>query len=159
MNKLFFIILGFLLTNVSFSQELNSQLISSSGKSFKNTNFQLDWSIGETVTETYSSVTNVITQGFHQNTYSISKVEDLLDGIDINVYPNPTQNFVFINLNQNENKVDVIVLTDIQGKIIQNKKVTKDIEKIEFSNYPRGIYFLKISQTNKSYKEFKIIKK
>lgn len=42
------------------------QLISSAGESFKNSNYQLDWSIGELVIETYSGNQNMLTQGFHQ---------------------------------------------------------------------------------------------
>ncbi len=52
-------------------------MISSSGDNFTNSTYQLDWSIGECVTATHSEGNYVITQGFHQESYVITIIENL----------------------------------------------------------------------------------
>ncbi len=142
------------------AQTASPQLVSSAGDSFNNTSYRLDWSIGECVTETHSAGTYIITQGFHQNTYIITAVEDFKSEIEMSVYPNPTSDFITLNFSeiQNAGKVSYSI-TDLSGKVLQTADMKSDFEQIDFSTYANGTYLISISENNKQIKSFQIIKK
>ena len=86
MKKLGLFVFGLVLTTIAFSQTASPELVNSAGDSFTNETYQLDWSIGECITATHSEGDYVITQGFHQESYVITAVEDLSDvGVNITV--------------------------------------------------------------------------
>jgi len=78
-----------------------------------------------------------------------------------NVYPNPFCNFIQLHL-ENINASGVSVqLYDIIGTLLQSKEIGSSIRKGDYSldtkNLPEGIYLLKVSTENKTYK-FKLVK-
>ena len=159
MKKLGLLVVGIVLTTMAFSQTANPELVSSGGDSFSNTTYLLDWSIGECVTATHSEGDYVITQGFYQEGDIITSVEEFTEqGININIYPNPTTNFVELKTGSPEIENMQYSVTDINGKILQNEEVTNETEQLNFSNYSNGVYFLTITQENQVIKSFKIIK-
>ncbi len=154
------------MTSLAISQTISPELISSSGDNFKNTTYQLDWSLGECITATHTAGSYVITQGFHQNTYVITAVENLATDVNISVYPNPTTNLLTINFPTSATDFPTseglgnvkITVTDINGKILQQTEVTTYKEQLDFSIYTNGVYFLSVKQENQTIKLFKIIK-
>lgn len=97
----------------------------------------------------------------NENTCSFDVTVNLFVGIEtlqqngISIYPNPTNgivNFDFSNLNVNK-----ISISDITGKVIIEKIVTNQEEKIDISNYSNGVYLIKF-QTEKEVLSTKIIK-
>ena len=158
MNKAMLIILGIFFAEIAIGQTLDTKLISSSGDSFNNSSYQLDWSIGECVTTTFTSSDFIITQGFHQNSYQVMSVEDLRVDIEIKVYPNPTANFVNLKIENSKIENMQYILTSVYGKILQTRKITKDQEQVDFSNFTMGTYFISILENNQLIKTFKIIK-
>ncbi len=157
MKRLFLTVsLGVALFSVN-AQTASPELVSSAGESFNNTSYQLDWSIGEGITATHSAGDYVITQGLHQGSYVITSVEDLALDINISVYPNPTTDLINLTSFQNLTGLAVIV-TNINGKILQQTEVINKVEQLNFSNYENGIYFLTVKQKNQLIKSFKIIK-
>ena len=168
MRKIILFFVGLFLANLAISQTASPELVSSAGESFINTSYQLDWSIGECVTTTHSAGNYVITQGFHQNSYVITTIKDLVTDVKISVYPNPTTDFINLKIYPVENynrvessKVEDLqyTITDFSGKILQTKKIAEDIEQINFSNFATGTYFITISENKQLIKSFKIIKK
>lgn len=161
MKKIVYIIIGLIPVNMAVSQTLSPELISSSGDSFNNTSYQLDWSIGECVTASHSAGTFIITQGFHQNTYIITATEDLAADIDMFVYPNPTSNFITVNFAKvlNFGKVSmVLTVSDNNGKVLLQEKISEQEKQLDFSAYTSGVYFLTLTKENQIIKSFKIIK-
>ncbi len=141
------------------AQTAAPELVSTAGDSFSNANYQLDWSIGESFTATHSNGTNVLTQGFHQNTYEVLLVDDFQTAIDISVYPNPTTNFINLHVGDAPFEQMQYTITDYAGKTIKKANLNTDTEQISFANYANGTYFLTVKQNNKLFKNFKIIKK
>ncbi len=158
MKKIFFTVVFGIAFFSATAQSASPELISSSGESFQNSSYLLDWSIGECITATHSTGTYVLTQGFHQNTYVVSKVEDLRSDILISVYPNPTSDFISVDFKSSAGHLSVITITDINGKVLQQTKVINKIGEFDFSVYAKGVYFLTVKQDNKLIKSFKIIK-
>ena len=77
----------------------------------------------------------------------------------MSVYPNPTT--ILVNLNiQNYNSENInYQLFDLNGRSIQNNKILQKETQISLENLSNAIYFLTVSDNNKSLKTFKIIKK
>jgi uncharacterized repeat protein (TIGR03803 family) len=85
--------------------------------------------------------------------YTTSKVDKLSNSY-INIYPNPTTDFLILN---SKNKIDKIEISDISSKLIFSKNVNNNTLKIETSNLANGIYFIKTYVNNETFTN-KIVK-
>ena len=135
-----------------------TELISTAGDSYANANYRMSWSIGETVTETHQNTTNVLTQGFHQNTYTVLAVDDHNFHFEMRAYPNPATDLITLEFEKYANNKFTVMVTDINGKILQSKPIDSQYLPLNFSSYAPGTYFLVIKQQNKPVKSFKILK-
>ena len=76
----------------------------------------------------------------------------------INIYPNPTQNELNINLNELETQSSTILITNILGEPVLQKKVENKLEKLNVSFLPSGIYSVTINSSNFRFTEKLIVK-
>jgi hypothetical protein len=76
--------------------------------------------------------------------------------INLNVFPNPTTNFISIDLSEFKNSK--ISILNINGKTVVTQNQTKEIEKIDLYYLPKGVYFIEIKDDENTYFE-KVIKK
>jgi hypothetical protein len=135
------------------------EVVSSSGDSQSAAGFEVSWTVGELVIETLISGTNSLTQGFHQTKIAITAVDELLyPGMEIKVFPNPTQDLITIQFSEyiEDSRYS---LFDFTGKLIENKLINSADTEISMDKYASGQYILKL--TNKSQQPiqtFKIIK-
>ena len=74
----------------------------------------------------------------------------------MNVYPNPTTDY--LTLKVEESKGLSYQLFDMQGKVIENKKVTASNTTIKMEGLPKATYFLNVVKNNQTVKSFKVIK-
>jgi len=145
MKKLLLILLC--LPFIGFGQITSPSVISSSGNSYNNGGVNIDYTLGEIVVETQTNSTTILTQGFHQG---VLKVNSSVENIDIKtkVYPNPTTNFIIIELEKNVN-ADILVY-DINGKLVLKDKLNDENQKqFDFSFLKQGNYFLHINLADK----------
>lgn len=159
MRKFILLLITVGMVGTAISQSTGPELISSSGDSFQNTTYLLDWSIGECITETNSAGTYVLTQGFHQNVYFVTNVEDLHADFEISVYPNPATDFVTIEFPSAQQQDMIMTITDQTGKVFLQKHTMNNIEQLDFSAYTCGVYLLIVEYNNQRMKSFKILKK
>ena len=160
MKKFMLIFIGVFLINSARSQTASPELISSGGESFENATYQLDWSTGEIAVETYTQGSYTLTQGFHQDTYTVTALDELLfSDVKITAYPNPVNNFITIKNPESLEKELSIELSDTQGKIYLNDKFSETKKQINLEAFSSGIYFLNIKSESVTIKTFKIIKK
>ena len=132
---------------IGFGQITSPSVISSSGNSYNNGGVNMDYTLGEIVVETQTNTTTILTQGFHQG---VLKVNTSVENIDIKtkVYPNPTTNFIIIELEKNVN-ADILVY-DINGKLVLKDKLNDENQKqFDFSFLKQGNYFLHINLADK----------
>ena len=140
MKKLLLILLC--LPMIGFGQILSPSVIGSAGASFSNSTFSTDLTVGEVMIETFSNI-SIITQGFHQGIEGINSDVVNLD-INTKVYPNPTTNFLIIELEQNVNAE--LLVYDINGKIVIKDKLNNEQQKqLDFSFLNQGNYLLHIN--------------
>ncbi len=108
----------FILISVFFFNINAQEVISSSGDYFVNSNGSISWTMGETITETFTDGTNILTQGFQQSRLSASSVFELEDmGITVKISPNPTQDIINLYIDNIEGIN--YQLYDFNGKIIK----------------------------------------
>ena len=85
--------------------------------------------------------------------YSFSNnINTLKEEENINIYPNPFHNNIFVFTNNKGN----ITITDISGKIIHHSELLNGINEISTNHFPKGIYFVKVQNNNNQ--NFKIVK-
>jgi len=74
-----------------------------------------------------------------------------------NVYPNPTEEIVILeNTFYTSNSNVKVSISDISGKVYKVLNLNKQDEILDFSNYPKGIYFINI-ETNDGIASKKIV--
>ncbi len=76
--------------------------------------------------------------------------------IDISIYPNPTREGIWIKSNQeimDDTQHNFVEIYSISGASVFNTLLNKSLQYIDFSNFARGIYLLKIND-----KSFQIVK-
>lgn len=149
------------ITTIAQSQNAKLELISVAGDSYKNSTAQLNWSIGECITETFIRENFIVTQGFHQSEDKISSIEiPLHSNIKTNAYPNPTNNFITIEF-QNSSITDQnkqITVFDLQGRILIERNVNNNQEVIDFTNLSAGTYLLIVNQNKEQIYSCKVLK-
>jgi hypothetical protein len=84
--------------------------------------------------------------------------KDKIGETQIRIFPNPTKGNLAIELlgESTEVKIDYTVYNS-SGKILKSKKTSEQKFNIDFTNYPSGIYILKLS-IDGEVSEWKIIK-
>ena len=118
------------------------------------------YSVGQIVYTTNTGTTGSVAQGVQQ-AYEISIVlgiEDNSINLELIAYPNPTTNFLTLNVGKAALSTLNFQLYDISGKLIESRKIISSTETIGMENLPSATYFLKVVNNNQEVKTFKIIK-
>jgi len=145
--------------SVVWGQTIQNSVVASTGASTSSGNVKMDYTLGEVVVETFSAGGNTLTQGFHQTNLTLVAIENTELFPDINIYPNPADNLVNIDIPQNYNQLD-ISMYDVTGKLLKtqsnaNGKITFDV-----SILATGTYYLQvINPKNEQVKTFKVVKR
>jgi len=72
----------------------------------------------------------------------------------INIYPNPTTETIFVELPKVSSENVLIEIYNIEGKLLQILPIlNQKTAAIEVSNYPKGIYYLKVNVGNRHWTE------
>lgn len=121
----------------------------------------VSYSVGQVVYTTHTGTNGSVAEGVQQP-YEISVVTGLEEakGINLSVsaYPNPTTDYLTLEVKDVELLNLHFQLYDMNGKLCQNEKITGNQTNIVMSNLVVATYFVKIIQGNKEIKTFKIIK-
>jgi hypothetical protein len=156
MKKYLFILLVFYI-NTSYSQINTLQVIGASGSNDSNGNIQLDWTVGETIINIGSNSNNILTQGFNQSVLLITDLEEIVKS-SIMIQPNPTSDYLILNIPDKELNDTYYSLIDINGKVILEDKIKHNQTRISFIDYSKSIYFFNVFSKNEMIKTFRVIK-
>ena len=120
----------------------------------------LSYSVGQVVYSSSSSSAGSVSAGVQQ-AYEVSvatQVSETNLNIDASVYPNPTTDFLILNVSEIEENYTYQV-TDINGKQLNTGLINNTKTSLDFSSYVIGTYFIKLSgQVNSNIKTFQVIK-
>jgi hypothetical protein len=159
--KRIFTVLLMALAFTTYSQQVSPEIIATAGDHFHNDNISLSWTLGEPVISTFSGE-YVLTQGFHQDLYIITSVDEVeITNLDIQIFPNPTPDYVNIQLKQNDGFYEecTIQLIDSKGAVLKEIKEKGSVinAKMSLQQFERANYFLRVI-IYKEYKTYKIVK-
>lgn len=135
------------------------QTINVSSHSAAINGLKFDYSIGEmTLVTTERNANLIVTQGLLQPNGSGSGTQSQPGNTNIShsdlikVYPNPTENILLVESNENADADISYQLFDAAGKIVLNEKITWKAGPNRFSldlkNYAAGAYYLMIRKPN-----------
>ena len=135
------------------------QVVSSNGDSKSVAGYEVSWTVGESVVATLIGGSNTLTQGFQQTRLTVTAVTDLLyPGLEIKVFPNPTQEFITIRFSEYIEDTRYS-LYDLRGKLIENKLINAADTEIDLKKYASGQYILKLTDKSRQpIQTFQIIK-
>lgn len=149
-----------LFSNVTMLQAQETVL--SSGGEALGTGGTASYSIGQTVYSTHTGTNGSIVEGMQQP-FEISIVTEIEQAKNINLvcsaYPNPATDVLTLNVENIEYSDLHFQLYDMNGKLLETKKLTDYKTSISMDNLVSAIYFLKVYTENQEIKSFKIIKK
>jgi hypothetical protein len=142
----FLIILSLLKSEISYTQELSRQVISSLGANYNQNNLIINSTAGQPfgTNTTYSSEENY-RPGFQQPPFHVSVLKSI---IETNVYPNPTIDAFHIVASKQINNC-YLKITDVNGKeLFYNAFETFKKSEISCKDWPSGNYFTTIILNN-----------
>jgi len=157
-------ILVLLTLTISLSSIHAQEVIPASGGNVSGSSGTVSYTVGQIVYSTNSGINGSMAEGVQQP-FEISEIigikETKINNPEISVFPNPTNDFLTL-------KIDVSTplnirflyyqIYDINGKLLESKKLADYETTISTANLVSGIYFLKITDENKEIKTFKIVK-
>ncbi|MEX0811482.1 MAG: T9SS type A sorting domain-containing protein [Chitinophagales bacterium] len=89
----------------------------------------------------------------------LSAEEEIYESLQINVYPNPTNNQVFIDLKGATNGEEFqIEIFDLSGKQVLNRNYTGDVISVPAHSLDKGMYLIRVSNSEKVIANGKLIK-
>ncbi len=146
---------------LSYGQtDVKKSSLSSGGGSASIGNTSLIYAIGEVAIQETTQGDTAISEGFiSPEIWDNLEIEDYSLLKEVNLYPNPT--FQFINLSFNNVQNYSISIRDITGKeVFKNTFEKTDRCQVDVSPFPKGVYVLLVKDlVNKKYSLLKVIKK
>ena len=113
----------------------------------------------------YKDYSNTSNNEIEFHVRSILNGFNMIDNVPkLSVYPNPCQEFVFVDLGSITDRREVTIqIIDICGQVVYNKEYEEDHPqdirlKVMLTEIPRGIYFVKANYGNKEITQKIIVK-
>jgi hypothetical protein len=137
-----------------------------SGGDITGTGGSVSFSVGQVFYGNFDGSSGSVTEGVQQP-YEISVVTGLEEARNINLsvsaYPNPTTDYLELKVESEKLKDFSYQLYDMNGKLLQNKKLTGTETQIDMRNLVPATYFVKVivktqGIASQEVKTFKIIK-
>jgi len=151
------LLLGLGLTGLHAQESVNA-----TGGNASGSGGSVSYSVGQGVYKTHTGTSGSVAEGVQQP-YEISVVTGIEEAkgikLTVSAYPNPTTDYLTLTINEFETSNLLYQLYDMQGKLLESKKIDGNQTSIVMSNFVPAAYFLKVIQNNKEVKTFKIIKK
>jgi hypothetical protein len=117
------------------------------------------YTVGQVVYITNTGSSGSVAQGVQCYKIStITEIEVTEISLELTAYPNPTENFLTLNIGNYGNEHLSYQLYDIRGKLLDNKQVLSNNTCISMQYLPVSTYLLNVLDNNSIIKTFKIIK-
>ena len=136
--------------------------IPASGGNASGTGGTVSYSIGQITYQTFEGTDGSVAQGVQQP-YEISVVTAIenTEGIilEYKVFPNPAHGLIKLTIKPFNDENIKFWLYDLNGILLQDKKVISELTEISLESLNPAVYFLKVLKDNKEVKIFKVVKK
>ncbi|QGY43753.1 T9SS type A sorting domain-containing protein [Maribellus comscasis] len=153
----------FLLTGTVFIIPAQAQeSVNTSGGDASGSGGSVSYSIGQMVYQTHTGTNGSVAEGVQQP-YEILVVTGIDEAKQISLsvmaYPNPAIDYLTLEINEFDLSDFSFRMYDMNGKLLQYKKVAGSQTSIFMGNLVSASYLVKVIRENSEIKTFKIIKK
>ncbi len=169
------LLLGLGLTGLQAQESINT-----TGSNISGSGGSASYSIGQVVYTTITGTNGSAAQGVQQvfeisevtglkgtedleKLEVIEKLEDIKKAtaiiLNCTAYPNPTANYLTLDMGSYDLSNLSFQLFDINGRLIESKEIEGNKTSIRMGNLVPATYFIRVIQDNKEVKTFKIIKR
>jgi hypothetical protein len=146
----------FLTVISSYGQEL----VSTSSGDCANTTYQLSWSIGEPISETFAQSNKIVTQGFQQSKLIITSIKTVSGfNYSVGVFPNPTVDVINLKIDKGDFSKIKCVIYNLNGDLVINQSFNSTGLQVNLEKFPSATYIMRIFENNNEIQTFKIVKK
>ncbi len=136
--------------------------VPASGGNASGSGGSVSYTVGQIVYTTHTGTNGSASQGVQQP-YEISIVSGLEEAKEINLmvsaYPNPTTDYLTLEVKSFNLSTLTIQLLDLNGKLLKTQKIEGTQTSIEMNNLVPATYFLRLIEGNKEVKSFKVVKR
>jgi hypothetical protein len=149
------------LLGLSLSGVNAQESIVPSGGNAESINGSVSYSVGQVFYTTTSGIDGSTEQGVQHAIEIYTAGSDEFDEITLEcrVYPNPTADFLTLDVKNFSKSGLSYTMYDMNGRILNQQKIVESSMIIEMIDFAPATYFLKISDDNEVVRTFKIIKK
>jgi hypothetical protein len=124
-------------------------------------NGSFSYSIGQAFYITNFGAEGTEAQGVQQayeisSTVGVTEYDEIT--LEVEAYPNPTTDYLTLDVKDFSLTELDYVLYDMTGKVLITRKINQSNTIIEMMDFPEAMYFLKVSNGKSVMKTFKIIK-
>lgn len=137
------------------------EAVATAGGDASGTNGNVSYTVGQVVYTTNTGTTGSVAQGVQQpfEIQTVLGADNFNINLQLAVYPNPTTNWLQLEVRNTDFSNLSYQLFDLNGRMILNEKITAETSSIQMERLPAAIFLLKVVSNNKEVKTFKIIKK
>jgi len=135
--------------------------ISATGGTATGTGGTVTYTVGQVTYSTFTGTSGSVAQGVQQpweisTVTAIEKTEGIT--LEMSVYPNPTGGVLKLTIRDIDDKNLRYRLFDMNGLLLQDKKIDSEETEISLQDYSSTMYFLRIANNKQDIKVFKIVK-
>lgn len=143
-----------------FSTAFGQSATSAAGGNATGTGGSVSYSVGQVVYTANNSTSGDVFQGVQQSyeILGLSGINTVSLVANSSVYPNPTTDVLFLNIEDFDVTDCVFILSDSNGKLLFQKSIIDKKTELEMSSFISGIYFVSVFENNKEIRTFKIVK-
>jgi len=158
-NKVKLIVI--LLLAISFAGLQAQEAITTTGGNASGSGGSVSYSVGQVVYTTNTGTTGSVAQGVQQP-FDIAVVTGLEEAkgitLQYSAYPNPVTDVLTLRIEGEVKTQYAVSLYDVNGICVVIKKISDVETSIDMKNLVRATYFLRVTDSSKEVKTFKIIK-
>lgn len=161
------ILSAILLSGLGLTGLQAQESINTTGGNASGSGGTVSYSVGQVMYNTHTGTNGSVAEGVQQP-YEISVVIGIeeAEGINLSVtaYPNPTIDYLTLEVKEFELSTLHFQLFDMNGKLLQSEKIIGNQTSIVMSNLAPATYFLKVTVKTQDFasqevKTFKIVKR
>ncbi len=166
-RKLKFLLVVILVTfSFSLSTISAQTSVNATGGDASGSGGSVSYSVGQVVYTTSSGTNGSVAEGVQQP-YEISVLTGLEEArgisLEVTAYPNPTTDYITLIVDNSVKTIHDLSqlsyqLYDMNGKLLQNEKITGNQTSVVMSHLAPATYFVRVISGHRPIKEFKIIK-
>jgi len=133
---------------LTFGQKIDRQVIAAAGDHLEAASTSITWTLGELVTESFTSGNLFLSQGFQQGNMEVTSIRGIQADFELKAYPNPVMDILIVETEKLDLKYRLI---DMDGKVLKIGTINSSSYELDFTGFPSGMYFLWVeeNQTHK----------